>query len=169
MLVARGVRVRVLTNSLASNSHVIAHSGYKKWRRQLLRAGIELYEMRAEPAVLPNFATPPVEPEKLALHTKAIVIDGRWTFIGSPNIDPRSMVLNTEIGLVADDTELAGEVASILERDMRPENAWRVTLEEGGWLRWTRGDHEVSRQPALGFRQRAVEFFMNLIPIKNQT
>jgi putative cardiolipin synthase len=169
MLVAHGVHVRILTNSLASNSHVIAHSGYKKWRRQLLRAGVELYEMRAEPAVLPNFATPPVEPEKLALHSKAIVVDDRWTFIGSPNIDPRSMVLNTEIGLVADDPELAGQVASILERDMQPENAWRVSLEEGGWLRWTRGEHAVSRQPALGFRQRAIEFFMNLIPIKNQT
>jgi putative cardiolipin synthase len=168
-LVERGVRVRVLTNSLASNSHVVAHSGYKKWRRQLLQAGVELYEMRAEPAVLGNFATPPVEPEKLALHSKAIVVDGRWTFIGSPNIDPRSMVLNTEIGLVADDPRLAGEVAAILERDMQPENAWRVSLEEGGWLQWTRGEQQVSRQPALGFGQRAIEFFMNMIPIKNQT
>jgi putative cardiolipin synthase len=168
-LVARGVRVRVLTNSLASNSHVIAHSGYKKWRRQLLRAGVELYEMRPDPAVLPSFATPPVEPERLALHAKAIVVDGRWTFIGSPNVDPRSMVLNTEIGLVADDPMLASRVAAILERDMQPENSWRVTLENGGWLQWTRGDTVLSRQPALGFRQRAMEFFLNLIPIKNQT
>lgn len=168
-LVARGVRVRILTNSLASNSHLVAHSGYKKWRRQLLRAGVELYEMRAAPAVLDNFATPPVQPEKLALHSKAVVIDGRWTFIGSPNVDPRSMVLNTEIGLVADDPDFAAEVAAILERDMRPENAWRVTLDEEGWLHWTRGDREVNRQPALGFGQRAMEFFLNLIPIKNQT
>ncbi|HEU4619409.1 MAG TPA: phospholipase D family protein [Gammaproteobacteria bacterium] len=168
-LVARGVRVRVLTNSLASNSHVIAHSGYKKWRRQLLGAGVELYEMRADPAVLDEFATSPAEPEKLALHAKAIVVDGRRTFIGSPNIDPRSMVLNTEIGLVADDPALAGKVAAILERDMRPENSWRVTLDSEGWLHWQRGDEVLSRQPALGFKQRAMEFFMNLIPIKNQT
>ncbi len=168
-LVARGVRVRVLTNSLASNSHVVAHSGYKKWRRALLKSGVELYEMRADPAVIERFVTPPADPVKLALHAKAVVVDGRWTFVGSPNVDPRSMILNTESGLVVDDPTLAAAVSSILERDMRPENAWHVTLDRQGWLHWTRGRVTVDREPAEGFGQRAVEFFLNLIPIKNQT
>ncbi len=168
-LVERGVRVRVLTNSLASNSHVIAHSGYKKWRRALLRSGIELYEMRADPAVIERFVTPPADPSKLALHAKAVVVDGRWSFVGSPNVDPRSMILNTEIGLLVDDRKFAAAVSRILERDMRPQNAWRVTLDPQGWLHWTRGRITVDREPAEGFGQRAEEFFLNLIPIKNQT
>ena len=108
-------------------------------------------------------------PRSLALHTKAAVVDGRWSFIGSPNIDPRSMILNTEIGIVASDTGLAGALTRLLERDFEPENAWRVTLEEGGWLKWWNGDESVGRQPAQGFSQRLVEFFLNLLPIKNQT
>ena len=166
---ARGVRVRILTNSLASNSHVVAHSAYKKWRRALLATGAELYEMRADAAVLEDYRTPPAEPATLALHTKAAVVDGRLSFVGSPNIDPRSMIWNTEIGIVADDPSLAEALTRILERDMLPENSWRVTLEEGGWLKWWNGDESVSRQPATGFSQRAVEFFLNLLPIKNQT
>lgn len=168
-LVERGVRVRILTNSLASNSHVVAHSAYKKWRRSLLNAGAELYEMRADAEILERYRTPPAEPTSLALHTKAAVIDGRLSFIGSPNIDPRSMILNTEIGVIADDPGFAEALASVLVRDMAPENSWRVTLEEGGWLRWWDGDDYVGRQPATGFHQRAVEFFLNLLPIKNQT
>jgi putative cardiolipin synthase len=167
--VRRGVRVRILTNSLASNSHVIAHSAYKKWRRALLATGSEIYEMRGDAAILAEYRTPPAEPASLALHTKAAVVDGRWSFVGSPNIDPRSMILNTEIGIVADDPSLADALTRILERDMRAENAWRVTLEDGGWLKWWNGDESVARQPAKGFSQRAVEFFLNLLPIKNQT
>jgi len=167
--VARGVRVRILTNSLASNSHVVAHSAYKKWRRALLEAGAELYEMRPDAAILADYRTPPAEPARLALHTKAAVVDRRWSFVGSPNIDPRSMVWNTEIGVVADDPSLAAALIRILERDMQPENSWRVTLEEGGWLKWWNGDESLGRQPANGFSQRAVEFFLNLLPIKNQT
>lgn len=168
-LVARGVRVRILTNSLASNSHVIAHTGYKKWRRALLRAGVELYEMRARPAILEYFVTPPVEADKLALHAKAIVVDGRWTFVGSPNIDPRSMVVNTEVGMAIDSRDFAADVAAIIEQDMRPENAWRVTLDQRGWLHWARGRQRLDREPAEGFGQRAEDFFLNLLPIKNQT
>jgi cardiolipin synthase C len=168
-LVERGVRVRILTNSLASNSHVIAHSAYKKWRRSLLAAGAEIYEMRDDAEVLTSYRTPPAEPASLALHTKAAVLDGRLSFIGSPNIDPRSMILNTEIGIVADDPRLAEALIRLLDRDMEPVNSWRVTLEEGGWLKWHSGEDTVGRQPAKGFRQRFVEFFVNLLPIKNQT
>ena len=168
-LVGRGVRVRIITNSLASNSHVIAHSAYKKWRRSLLGAGAEIYEMRADAPILERYRTPPATPKWLALHTKAVVVDGRRSFVGSPNLDPRSMILNTEIGVIADDPELAALLVRLFGRDMAPENSWRVTLEDGGWLKWWNGDDEhVGRQPAKGFQQRAVEFFLNLLPIKNQ-
>ncbi len=90
-LVARGVRVAVVTNSLATNNHVIAHTGYQHWRRDILGAGVELYELRADAQALAEYVTPPVTPAALGLHTKAIVVDREKAFIGSPNIDPRSL------------------------------------------------------------------------------
>ena len=167
-LVARGVRVRIVTNSLATNNHVVAHTGYKKWRRDVLAAGVELYELRADAKALALYITPPATAASLGLHTKAIVVDGERTFIGSPNVDPRSLVLNTEIGVATESPDLARRLGALIERDMAPENSWRVTMDDEGWLTWTSGANAVKRQPAKGFRQRAVEFLLNLLPLKKQ-
>jgi cardiolipin synthase C len=167
-LARRGVRVALVTNSLASNNHVVAHTGYRRWRRELLAAGVELYEMRLDAAALADYRTPPASPSALGLHSKAVVVDGERAFIGSPNVDPRSMGLNTEIGIVADSPELAARLRALLVRDMAPENAWRVTMDGEGWLEWTNGDETLRRQPAKGFGQRAIEFLLNLVPLKKQ-
>jgi putative cardiolipin synthase len=167
-LVARGVRVAIVTNSLATNNHVVAHTGYKHWRRDVLSSGVELYELRADAAALDDYVTPPATTDSLGLHTKAVVVDGWRTFVGSPNVDPRSMNLNTEIGIEADSEALARRVTALVERDMSPENAWRVTMDSEGWLTWSSGDEVVHRQPAKGFAQRAVEFLLNLLPLKKQ-
>ncbi|RPI59629.1 MAG: phospholipase D family protein [Lysobacterales bacterium] len=167
-LVARGVRVVVVTNSLATNNHVVAHTGYRRWRRAVLAAGVELYELRADAEALSEYVTPPAMPAQLGLHTKAVVVDGERAFVGSPNVDPRSMVLNTEIGVVGEGEAFASRVAALVERDIAPANSWRVTMDEEGWLTWTSGDEVVRRQPAQGFRQRMVEFLLNLLPIKDQ-
>lgn len=167
-LAARGVRVRVVTNSLATNNHVVAHTGYKRWRREVLASGVELYELRGDAEALSLYVTPPATSASLGLHTKAMVIDGERTFIGSPNVDPRSMILNTEIGVVTDSVELARRLTALIERDMAPQNAWRVTLDSDGWLGWSSRSEELTRQPAKGFAQRAVEFLLNLLPLKKQ-
>jgi putative cardiolipin synthase len=167
-LVARGVRVAIATNSLASNNHVVAHTGYKRWRREVLRAGAELYELRVDAAALREYVTPPTTSRALGLHAKAVVVDRRRAFIGSANVDPRSMQINTEIGVAADSEDLARELAALLERDMAPENAWRVTMDADGWLTWSSGTERRTRQPATGFTQRAEEFLLNLLPLKDQ-
>jgi putative cardiolipin synthase len=167
-LVARGVRVVIVTNSLATNNHVVAHTGYRRWRRDVLAAGVELYELRADAAALPLYVTPPVQSARLGLHSKAVVVDGERAFVGSPNVDPRSMVLNTEIGIVGEGPEFTARVAALIERDISPQNAWRVTMDEEGWLKWSSGDEVVRRQPAQGFVQRAIEFLLNLLPLKDQ-
>ena len=167
-LAAKGVRVVVVTNSLATNNHVVAHTGYRRWRRDVLASGVELYELRADAAALPIYVTPPNRSEHLGLHTKAVVVDGQRAFVGSPNVDPRSMVLNTEIGIVGDGPAFTARVAALIERDISPENAWRVTMDEEGWLTWSSADEVVRRQPARGFIQRAIEFVLNLLPLKNQ-
>jgi putative cardiolipin synthase len=168
VLVARGVRVAIVTNSLASNNHIVAHTGYRRWRRHVLRTGAELYELRSDADALTLYVTPPVSAASLGLHTKAVVVDGLRTFIGSPNVDPRSMVLNTEIGVVAESAELARRLTALIARDMAPENAWRVTLDDEGWLTWSNDEQSVRRQPARNFKQRVIEFFLNLMPLKNQ-
>jgi putative cardiolipin synthase len=167
-LVGRGVRVVVLTNSLASNNHIIAHTGYKRWRKRLIQAGIEVYESRADSGAVEHYTTPPTEPGFMGLHSKAAVVDDKWSFVGSPNIDPRSMVLNTENGFFVESAELAARVTALIERDIQPGNAWRVSLDGNGELQWTRDIDTVERQPAKGFSQRVVEFFINLMPIKDQ-
>jgi putative cardiolipin synthase len=167
-LVAKGVRVVVVTNSLATNNHVVAHTGYRRLRREILASGVELYELRTDAAALPIYVTPPADAKRLGLHTKAVVVDGERAFVGSPNVDPRSMVLNTEIGVAADGPEFASLVRALIERDIAPASAWRVTMDDEGWLRWSNADEVVRRQPAQGFGQRAIEFLLNLLPIKNQ-
>jgi putative cardiolipin synthase len=167
-LVARGVRVVVLTNSLASNNHINAHVAYKRWRERIVEAGIELYESRADSSAIAYYTTPPTVPGFLGLHSKATVVDDRWCYVGSPNVDPRSMVLNTENGFFIESVELAARVTALIERDIEPENAWRVSLDEKGELQWTNDVETVTRQPAKGFSQRFVEFFINFLPIKNQ-
>jgi putative cardiolipin synthase len=168
-LVARGVRVAIVTNSLASNNHVVAHTGYKHLRRDVLEAGAELYELRVDAAVRAAYSTPPTEAQAVGLHAKAVVVDGRRTFVGSPNIDPRSLEINTEVGVATESEAFARAVAALIVRDMAPENAWRVTLDADGRLMWSSGAGVVQRQPATGFAQRAVEFLLNLLPLKDQS
>jgi putative cardiolipin synthase len=167
-LVGRGVRIVVVTNSLETNNHVVAHTGYRRWRRDVLAAGVELYELRGDAEALPNYVTPPATSKHLGLHTKAVIVDGERAFVGSPNVDPRSMVLNTEIGIVGEGSDFTARVAALVERDIAPANAWRVTMDEEGWLTWSSGEEVVRRQPAKGFRQRAAEFLLNLLPLKDQ-
>lgn len=168
ILVQRGVEVSLLTNSLASNNHMVAHTGYQRWRKELLEMGVQLFESRADSVYISEYSVPPVEPGFLGLHSKAIVVDDHLSFVGSPNIDPRSLKLNTEIGFFIDSELLAARLAALIERDIRPEAAWRVYLDERGRLRWVSSAGTVTKQPALGFMQRLTTFFINLLPLKSQ-
>lgn len=166
-LVDRGVEVVILTNSLATNNHMLAHSGYRRWRKRLLRRGVELYEARMDSPVIEEYTVPPAEPAFLGLHSKAFVVDDRYSFVGSPNLDPRSLVINTELGFFIESPELAAQLTALFERDTSPEAAWKVSLERRK-LRWTSSAGTVKRQPARGFKQRFIEFFIHLVPFKKQ-
>jgi len=130
-LVDRGVRVRISTNSLASTDNIQAFSGYQGQRKDLLRAGIELYEFMDEPSIrtelidrYPRIAdNDPV----FAIHAKSMVIDGEKVFIGTFNLDPRSANLNTEVGIFVESRRLAQQVTESIERDMMPGNSWQTT------------------------------------------
>src|SRR5579864_645825 len=146
----RGVAVRILTNSVASTDDAAAESGYTRARRALLEGGVELYELQPSPGAhaQPHPTTPSRSAGVSTLHAKAIVVDRRFVFIGSMNLDQRSALLNTEMGVLVDSPALAGQVAQFFEQAINPDSAYHVQLQsEGGdsvhrgLLTWSWDDH----------------------------
>jgi putative cardiolipin synthase len=143
---ARGVRIRVLTNSLASNDAPVAHVGYARHRETLLKMGIELYELRSEQTSFGSVfgstgssgggsgagsGTGSVTGESRAmLHSKVLVMDGRLLVVGSMNLDLRSQLQNTEIALLIRSNELSRAASAQIERGMA-ERSWHVELVDG--------------------------------------
>ena len=167
-LISRGMRVVILTNSLASTNHPIVHSGYKKHRKNVIEMGIELYEMRHDAAARGKFDTPPVQSKAFGLHAKYIVIDRRYTFVGSLNLDPRSIYINTEMGLIIESPTLAAAVAREFEDELKPENSWRVLLDDKGRIYWKSDDTIVRRAPARSSWHRFQAWFFGLFDLDDQ-
>ena len=168
----RNVRVRVLTNSLASNDMLPAHSGYAKTRRRLLENGMELYELRPDTdAFRPGWSLLSGR-SPAALHTKAMAFDGEAVFIGSFNLDPRSAVINTEAGLYIESPELAKRLTDYMASGVVPANSYRVLLDPNGEMVWeTVRDGKGVRyqnEPETGFRRRFVANLLKLLPIDSQ-
>jgi len=167
---ARGVRIRVLTNSLASNDVVAAFAGYSAQRVALLQAGVELYELRPEPG--------PVRKRlfglggRSGLHTKAIVFDRKAVFVGSFNLDARSAMINTEAGLYIESPELARQVVAVMNEGVDPDNAFHVELDVHGKLVWTNVDDGVpiryDTEPLSTLSQRMQAAFIRMLPVADQ-
>lgn len=164
----QGIRVVVLTNSLGSNNHAIASSQYKKMRRKLIESGVELYEMRHDASLINEVDTPPVQSKSLVLHSKAVMVDRKRTYIGGLNLSPRGVLFNTENGIIIEDDEFAQQLASMLEKDLDPDNSWRVGLDDDDRLYWESSAGRVYRQPAQSGWQRAADWFFGLFPLANQ-
>ena len=167
-LTDRGVKIQALTNSLASNNHIPAHTAYRHRRKQMIEAGIELHELRPNPAERDHFEAPGFGAEIVRLHAKILVLDQRLVFVGTINTDPRSMVLNTEVSLVIDSPELARGILAAFAPDFLPENSWQVTLDERDELQWRAGDEVLTRQPAGSIWERLGDSFFGLLPIDTQ-
>ncbi len=154
-LTARGVRLRVLTNSLAATDAPIVHVGYAKYRDALLRSGVELDELRPvlgqRSRALGTFAS-----SLASLHVKSVIVDRSTLFVGSMNIDPRSVGLNTESGLIIRSPVLAQAVAGLFDDTVR-DSAYHVT-EADGRLRWTTQENGreavYDREPDVGTGRR---------------
>ncbi|MGD2140554.1 MAG: phospholipase D family protein [Burkholderiales bacterium] len=134
-LAERGIRIIVLTNSLASTNHIPVHAGYARYRHRLIEAGVELYELRVD-AVTPGDDETRTPIESVTLHTKAIAVDRRFTFVGSLNLDPRAIDINTEMGVLVDSAQMTSALAEPFLATL-PQRAYRVTEDENGALQWT--------------------------------
>ncbi|MEO7401058.1 MAG: phospholipase D-like domain-containing protein, partial [Polaromonas sp.] len=129
----RGVRVRVLTNSLASNDAAAAHVGYARYREALLAMGVELYEMRAEQeGTLGGFGSTggSTGGSRASLHAKVVVMDQRLLVVGSMNLDLRSKLQNSEVALIIRSRPLSLEATQLIEPALA-NAAYHVELVDG--------------------------------------
>jgi len=173
----RGVRVRILTNSLASTDMPIVHAGYRHYRTRLLEDGVELYEVR------PSLGNPGGGGSSLkspssgqfALHAKVFVLDRTRIFVGSMNFDRRSLKLNTEVGLLIDSPELARQVVSRFDAIAQPANCYVPTLAAASdvsgarsvmWRTEENGESvEIAAEPSGDLLRGLKVDLMTLMPI----
>ena len=171
----RGARVRILTNSLASNNLPIVHAGYAQYREELLEAGVELYELNEDPGKEAESGEKgPADAARAVLHAKSFVLDRRGVFIGSLNLDPRAIEFNTEIGIILESRQLAEELAAWFDANI-DKVAFRLELEkENGKERilWhgMEGGKAVTfdKEPHTGFWRRFSIWLLGLLPIESQ-
>ena len=166
--VLRGVSVSLLTNSLASTDEPVVHTGYRRYRDNLLRAGVKIFELQprlGQTLLLPG----EVSTASLRLHTKAAVIDSEKMFIGSLNFDPRSQALNTEFGLFVHSSELA-EQANLLFELLQREASYEVRLKdaEGRNLEWVRLENGaavevIDTEPGTDLWTRMKLYFQSIV------
>jgi putative cardiolipin synthase len=170
-LAARGVRVRILTNSFASNDVLAAHAGYASYRHGLVRCGVEVAELQPEAGFIRRWTWLRGK-SKAGLHTKAAVFDRRAVFIGSFNLDPRSAFVNTELAIMVDSPALATIVARFMEEGMELDNAYHVQSDQEGNLVWIAKEQgETVRfpdEPHLTFWGSLATRVLSLLPIEGQ-
>jgi len=128
-LVKKGIKVRVVTNSLSSTDGILAQSGYARHRIELLKGGVELYELKTEIKSKASRSLRLQDTAKSGLHAKTYIFDRKNIFIGSFNFDPRSANINTEVGVVYEIPEMALYVADSVFGENTSHFSYRVELE----------------------------------------
>lgn len=189
----RGVNITIITNSLAATDVGAVHSGYAKYRKRLLKMGVVLYETRPDYATALRKAEQKKERRKrrwafkrrirsgegrslgsssrASLHAKAFFIDRQRTFVGSMNLDPRSMLINTEIGILVDNPAMTREAVDDITHALM-DSAFQLRLDERNKLIWVvhEDDQEVTfrSEPLASVWQRLGAWFVGLFPIESQ-
>lgn len=169
-LVRKGVKIAILTNSLAANDVAVVHAGYARWRKKLLRYGVELYELKPtrehETVVHDRGLT---GNSGSSLHAKTFSIDGSKVFIGSLNFDPRSTLLNTEMGFVIESETLATLIHKRFTQSQR-DAAWQLRLDRWGRINWIDRQQEeekvLKKEPATRFWQRVLVRLAAILPVE---
>jgi len=179
--VARGVKVTILTNSLGANDVGMVHDAYTNYRVALLEGGVRLFEMRKKPSLDPRAKAEQEHTEEqlkrrfgssgASLHTKSFVIDRRTVFVGSMNLDPRSLLWNTELGLVVESPGLAERLTGLFTEGLDPGVSYRLELETRGkppqakiaWHTREDGQDVVKRSEPAGLWTRFSNWFLGIL------
>tara|TARA_R110002110_G_scaffold103087_6_gene260748 strand:+ start:1989 stop:3551 length:1563 start_codon:yes stop_codon:yes gene_type:complete len=143
----RGVGVALNTNSLASHDSALVHYGFARDRQRFSRSGTDIYELKDKPHTSRGMPGLGLTPEKTTLHSKTLVFDRRYVFLGSFNLDYRSLRYNSEIGILIDSPRLASRVRNAILSDMAPVNSWHMVIEPPGKTVWL----DESETPPLRF------------------
>ena len=167
-LVGNGVEVSVLTNSLAATDVAAVHGAYANYRKRLLRNGVKLFELQPfsrQPAIS-VFGS-----KGASLHTKAFTVDDKSGFVGSFNFDPRSVSLNSEMGVLFEDKNLVAELRRRFQSEISPEASYRVELEHNV-LHWHGCDEgklqDYTHEPEAGLFRRILAGLVRHLPIESQ-
>jgi putative cardiolipin synthase len=169
---ARGVRIRLISNSLSSTDVIAVHAAYRRYRYALLKIGVEIYEIKSLPYQGRKrrelFAS-----GRASLHAKVYIFDRARAVIGSLNLDPRSMFLNTEIGVLIQSVSFAGEIGDCFDLLASPDYSYRVYLQDTSgrvvWIdRQDEVDIQVRREPGASFWRRLAAFVLGWLPIEDQ-
>lgn len=163
--VMRGMKVRVLTNSLAANNVPMVHAGYSKYRKPLLEHGVELYELK------PSFKDTKreiINTGRASLHSKAILVDNYKGFVGSFNLDPRSEQLNTEMGVIFEHEGLAEELKNFFVESTNKDTSWKLGLDNNGHLQWHGAQQVHNDEPDASFGLKLFVRLLAWLPIESQ-
>lgn len=168
-LTRRGVRVRVLTNSLASTDVPAVHAGYARYRPRLLACDVALYEFH--PAVPRSAALRRLRSSSVSLHAKAVMVDSKTILIGSMNLDPRSRLTNTEVAVLIDSAALGSELAQWFDEAASLDRAYRPELTTPGNpnapLTWTGNEDDrlqhYTREPGAGWWRRFASSLLGML------
>lgn len=167
-LASTGVKINILTNSLAATDVLAVHGAYAKYRRHLAGAGIALYELKAD---LGRNRASLFGSSTASLHTKSFIVDGRQGFVGSFNLDPRSASINTEMGILFEHPGLVKDLDELVAAQCAPDSSYAVALNNGK-LSWTGRNANAGelhwREPQASLRRRAMAWFIGLLPIESQ-
>jgi len=166
-----GVEVSILTNSLSTTDVAIVHSGYSRYRKPLLESGVELWELRAEAGQRQRMRWFQGE-SRASLHAKTFVIDHDRSFIGSVNLDGRSLIQNTEVGLLIESEAINRQLSALFDRWVASDSAWRLSLNDENKLQWQASDNNdalvFNHDPETSRWQRFRVWLLSWLPIESQ-
>ncbi|HWR96717.1 MAG TPA: phospholipase D family protein [Arenimonas sp.] len=162
----QGRAVSVLTNSLLANDVAAVHGGYSKYRKDLVKGGVEVYELK--PSAGKNAGSSWFGSSGASLHTKAALIDDTSAFVGSFNLDPRSVSLNCEQGILASHPQLAKDLRAIYSKVTTGKSAWQVGIDQRNKLTWTDDSGMTGREPKASLGRRFQAFLFRIFPLDSQ-
>lgn len=171
-LQARGVNVDILTNSLSSNDVAIVHGAYARYRKKLLREGVDLWELRKASGEKRRKRWFQGE-SRATLHAKTFVIDDGLGFVGSINLDSRSILQNTEIGLLMENDVINQQLSALFDEWVAGDSAWHLSLDAQGKIRWRARDDDgkaliETKDPETTVWQRRLSWVLSWLPVESQ-
>ncbi|MGF1700886.1 phospholipase D family protein [Photobacterium makurazakiensis] len=161
------ISVTIITNSLASNDVFAVHGWYSKYREQLLRSGVKIYEVKIDPSVKKNHSW--LGSSRTSLHAKTFIIDRKEVFVGSFNFDPRSAYINTEMGILLQSPEFSAEVYKDADLSLS-KSTYRLALDENGDIKWHNDFLGTSykTEPDASIWLRMGAWLSSILPIEDQ-